>query len=284
MLNMKRDVLVKLAKAASLYLDKSGRGRRLSEHKISVIEKHCGKDFLRSMRKICSGELSSKSFWAAGNSYFCLNCDSKLVDHRGNSRSVCLSCIKSGVNPMDFKTQRTIKTLQDIPGEGCINVFQLEKTKKKSKETLLQKYGYDNPSKVPEIQEHLTRILRVNGKTRSKNRKETFTKKYGSGITHWSQVPELVEKFKDNLENTYGKGVTNVMHIKRVKVTHANSMKTRKDSGEALRIYYEKCVPAVQKKFGVDNIRQDVEFMKKKRLESTGYEYPVQAPSAKRSL
>lgn len=77
---------------------------------------------------------------------------------------------------------------------GCRNSFQLEKTKKKCKETWLEKYGVDNPSKSKEIQDKIDKTCKERYGCRFKTHFETnpFT---------W---PSVKEKIKRTMLERYG--------------------------------------------------------------------------------
>jgi hypothetical protein len=148
--------------------------------------------------------------------------------------------------------------------------------KAKLSATNLDRYGDVNPSGknsilLPALQDRMKRT----GKSRAATAKRNNLKKYGE--THPLKTKEGMDQYRRTMLENHG--VTNAMHKPEVRAYHAERMQELTDSG-VFKLAYKKVQETCLDLFGVDNIFKDVSFMRAARLDSTGYEYPLQDPKS----
>ncbi len=281
---MKPSELKRVATLAASILTNNGTMRAspvLSNVTKQRLIEECGKPFLRLVKSMSSRQhVSYKTFMCVAKGIVCLNCTERLPDHRGNCRSLCLKCIQSGIDPVSYKTNITKITCQSR--YGVDNPFQSEKFKKKGRATNLKLYGSENPGgSTSTLRDSMNAKLKLSGKSRDIARRSTMLRKYGA--SHWTHVPELKNKFKRSMELKHGLGITNVMHVDTYREAHASRMKELKDQGFWLEVY-DTVKGTMRKRYGIDNIFEDVNFIKSALLKSTGYEFPLQNPKSRKKF
>lgn len=279
---MKLEIFFETAEKLLPYIEAKGltENKRLTQDIKDLLSLKCS-DFLFELKSRSSiKRLNINSFRAAANQAICLNCKYHLTDHKKNLASVCLKCINAGINPYDYKTQRAELTCQKR--YGVDNPFQAEVFKDKIRKVCLDRYGdTSSVGRNSVLRPKINQFLKESGTRRWKKAKETSIRKYG--VRHWNMSKTKMKEFQDMLEAKHGKGITNNVLIPKNKKIHADRMHQLKKEGFWKKIYLEKVVPAMQRNHGVDNIRQAVDFMKKKRLEATGYEFPLQDPKSRQN-
>ncbi|MCK9477617.1 MAG: hypothetical protein M0R46_17005 [Candidatus Muirbacterium halophilum] len=150
-----------------------------------------------------------------------------------------------GYNDCEYYCRKCKTEINNIQKYGVKNVFQLEKTKEKIKETCLEKYGVDNVSKSKEIKE---------------KKENTCKEKYG--VKHHLQKNEILEKQKNTNLKKYG--VDNVSKIDTVKEKKISStlnnynVKYFSQSNKWKNIIKEKCEKELKDKlelYGIINYK-----------------------------
>lgn len=268
---------MKVASSACRFIDKtSGNHRILKDMDIVALCKGHYKFFKKVS---CREKVGYKTFLMISRNTVCLNCKKKVPDGVGNCTSLCSICIASGFSIKKYKREKSEKTC--IKKYGVRNPFQSEELMQTAKATNLERYGDINPGgKNSILRPAMDQCLRDTVEERLAVRRSNTESKYGEGITHWLQTPGGKEHFKEKMEERYGEGITNPMLYPKNKKHHKKRMSDLKAVGFWKEIYDTKVVPTIQKNHGVDNIRNDVEFMKAKRLEASGYEFPLQDPKS----
>jgi hypothetical protein len=169
-------------------------------------------------------------------------------------------------------------------------VFGTEIFKQKSKETCLQKYGYENPLQIPEIREKIkTTNYNLYGYMYPQqspiireNTKETCLGKYGYEYT--LQVPEIREKSKQTMLNTYG--VDNISKAPEIKQKKSDTCFRNYgvDNPSKSKKIKQKKIDTCLNHYGVDNISKVPEIKQKKSdtaLDKWGVEHTLQSPIIK---
>jgi hypothetical protein len=239
----------------------------------------CGSAFMKAALAVSSIEkVTYKTLSHIANNYFCMHCDKRVPDYRGNCISVCGPCVAAGVNPRDYKAKRAEKTC--LEAYGVRNVFQTDWAKQKMAVTNKLRYGAPNPASAESaLRADMNAYLKTSGKKREQSRRKTMSTKYGA--EHWTRVPELVDRFQSNLEDKHGSEVTNVMHIPEVRALHTKRMSELTEQGFWKGIYDTKVREVLIEKYGVPNIFFDEKYMRQKRSDATGFDYPLQDPRAR---
>jgi len=203
-----------------------------------------------------------------------MKCQSKVCDHSGHTNSVCLTCVNAGVNPRDYKTASYTRTCQAM--YGVDNAFQAASVKATMAATNLERYGDVNPSgKNSSLLPILRERMKATGPARAAIARRNNLERYGE--THPLKTAEGRAQYKQTMLAKHG--VSNSMLIPWVKSHHAEVMRDLTDRG-VFKLAYKKVQQTCLDRFGVDNIRKDISFMKAARLKATGYEYPLQSPKA----
>lgn len=130
----------------------------------------------------------------------------KEMDEYGTC--ACIQCTK----------YHYIEYCQSIYGNGVVNTFQLNSVKEKIKQTMIDKYGVDNPNRSPEIQQ---RII------------ETCLKKYN--VPYVLQVPVIREKIRNTCLKKYGGNAPTSSNIVKQKVTNSFYKNQSKKSSKQQR-------------------------------------------------
>jgi len=85
---------------------------------------------------------------------------------------------------------------------GYKNISSDPKIKLAKKQTLLDRYGVDNSSKIPEVKDKLSKISSANHTDRMAKAKLTTKDRYG--VDHYSQTAEYKEKYRNTSIKKYG--------------------------------------------------------------------------------
>ncbi len=166
-------------------------------------------------------------------------------------------------------TRKKIKEKYNVTSPMHVNKFK-EKNLKKKKETMLRKYGVENPMQIEGIKEKIkqTNLKKYGCENPQQNKqirektKQTNLKKYG--VEYPIQSNEIKEKIKNTMLSTYN--CINPMQVD---------------------IFKEKAIETNLKKYGVPFIFQSDEF-KEKRIQTNlikyGVEYPTQSNEIKEKI
>lgn len=236
-----------------------------------VLKRDLADTFKRVHRRFGVTSLEYKHLKAAASPCLCCVCKFRFC----LKSSACDRCWEAAdkAERIKLRLQRTAKT--NVARYGRANYFEGQAGIDAVKRHTLEKHGVTNVMHDPEIRRHYDKAQRgVDFIARARAGKRTNQRRYG--VDHWSQRPELMERMQSKLLETHG--VTNVMHLKKVRRRWEKSM-SRIDWKA---VYDEKVVPTVQKRFGVDNIFQDVERIEAARLEKTGCVGPWSEGAKKR--
>jgi len=211
---------------------------------------------------VCSLEDCGKSFQAVRKSKFCSN------EHRKK----CFSCGEEFV----YST----RNLSVLECRSCLAKQWTRKTRK----TLLEKYGVENPSQIQDVQE---------------KKKKNNLEKYG--VEHAILAPEVVKKRKKTMLERHGAETPfESKEIReKAKITHKNrygvenpfeSKETKKRIRDILEDKYggvsygspviaKKARETLVERYGVDNPWKSKEIREKAEntsLEKHGYKYPFE--------
>jgi hypothetical protein len=216
----------------------------------------------------------------------CHSCNNRLSKR---NHLECTHC-KGTLSPEE-KTAAHRESIENgvMKKYGRRNVFAGPEGVRMVRKSVKKKYGVTNVMYVDEIrkrtaewQKDLRRVLDASRKSR-----ETMISRHG--VEHWTQSPELISQFRDKMTAVHG--VTNVMHIPKVRKKWQRSMNER-DHNEV----YQKASRTLESRTGFKNAFQDVENIKEKRFkktgcygpwgeqtkaryrDKTGYDYPYQNP------
>lgn len=98
------------------------------------------------------------------------------------------------------------KELEEKYGPGITNISQLQSVKDKKKDTMLERYGVENPSHIPEVVEKIK--IKANNKTQEEKdlieqkRKDTMVELYGN--ENIMNIDEFRDKIKETNISRYG--------------------------------------------------------------------------------
>lgn len=263
------------------WFSKVNPGAVWSSETMSTVTRVLGHRHLRYLIEHSDrGRLTRKTLYAVANNLVCLHCDNYLLDGRAGScsSSLCSRCNADPVVDKTFyKVARTKST--NLARYGVENVYQADEIKAKIRKISLERYGAPNPASK-ESSRYIAKQPAHLVEKRKLAQRESSVDRYGTGLHHWTQVPELKERRIKELQRQHGPSVTNVMHIPKVRKKHRAVMQQLKEDGVFKDLYATKIVPYMLANYGVANQFERAEYIKQARIRKTGYEFSLQDPAA----
>lgn len=142
---------------------------------------------------------------------------------------------------------------------SCCHIGNAEKAKK----TSLERYGTTNPSKSKIIKERI---------------KDTFTEKYGEGITNAMHIQSFKDKIVDTNIERHGTSIPQSLDKFKIKTKKTNVERYGVEIPQRLKGLKDKSKETCNKKYGGDGPQCDAEI-RKKSVETCIEKYGVSNPS-----
>jgi hypothetical protein len=182
------------------------------------------------------------------------------------------SCNEKGTSCKECANERMIKKCKETSLEryGCDNPSKSERIKQKIKDVCLEKFGVENPFQSEEIKEKI---------------KKTNLEKYG--VENIFKLDTIREKIINTNIERYGTDYACQSEEIKEKIRKTNLEKYGVEQNLKVFEIREKQKKTIKEKYGVDNISQS-EFIKKKKeetcLKNYGVKYPGQSEQLKEKI
>ena len=224
----------------------------------------------------------------ASNLNICQDCLQHYIETRVEIKNICKTCgCEYHITPSMAKT-RDLRFLYGNECKKCAKQTSLSKTK----ETCLQKYGVDNPSKAEETKEKIRKTFihnyGVDNPSKSEKVKEKIRKTFihNYGVPHPSLVPEIVNKRQETFVRKYGMHPMKIDEFKQKTENTCIEKYGVKHTGE-LPERIEKTKETNLIRYGAPWYFQSndgKEHLKNHYIGKYGYEYPTQVPSIRKKI
>lgn len=147
---------------------------------------------------------------------------------------LCRSCARSNSELNRFRKQA-----MSYVTRGYKSVSADPNIKAQKKQTMINKYGVENPSQLEDVKKKLSETAKQNSATRLKKAKTTIQNRYG--VDHYSQTDDYKKKYQKTSKEKYG-----VDHILQSSDVRSKQKQTMID------------------KYGVENPSQHQSFLEKR--------------------
>jgi hypothetical protein len=225
----------------------------------TVLKRDLGCTLNKLLKRFEVSALEYRHIKAACSPHLCCVCKFRFC----LDKSACDRCWEAADRTERSRLKLEKRARTNMKRYGRSNYFEGSEGVAAVKEHTFKKYGVTNVMHNPDTRSRFdSAIANRDWIEMARKAKRTSQRRYG--VDHWSQRPEKMEEMQQRMLDRHG--VSNVMHKKSVRRRWEASMQEI----DWKAVYDTKVVATVRKKYGVDNIFQDVERIEQARLAKTG--------------